>query len=188
MSDLLCLNATSRGPGSASYKAQALFLVFALFAFLATPARAIDDHLLLCEAVVTPTDGEFIEIFNPTGAPIVLTDVYLSDDEDYAVLPGAFGAGPAPAIGSFDFIARFPAGAVVPPGGVIVVAFDGAGFITNYGFSADFELLGNDAGTADMLEAYSGSIGASRGLTNSGENAVLFSRTAPPTWWGTWTC
>ena len=134
----------------------------------------IDDHLLLCEAVLTPTSDEFIEIANPTGLVVDLTDYYLSDDENFALLPGQFGAGPAPVIFSSDFIGRFPAGASIAPGGVVVVAFDGAGFLASFGFAADFELLGTDAGTPDMLEAFTGSIGASAGLTNSGENATLF--------------
>ena len=142
------------------------------------PAAAIDDHLLLCEAVVTPTASEFIEIANPTGSAIDLTDYYLSDDEDYALLPGFFGTGPAPSISSSDFIARFPNGTSIPAGGVLTIAFDGAGFATAYGFAADFEIAGTD-GTPDMLEAFTGSIGATAGLTNSGENAVLF------TWNGT---
>jgi hypothetical protein len=133
-----------------------------------------DDHLLLCEAVLTPTSDEFIEIANPTNSVVDLTDYYLSDDEDYALLPGQFGAGPAPVLDSSDFIARFPAGATIPAKGVLVIAFSGSGFQTTFGFAADFELLGDDAGTPDMLAPYAGSIGATAGLTNAGENAVIF--------------
>ena len=79
---------------------------------------------------------------------------------------------PAPAIGDFDFIAQFPAGSSIPSGGVIVVAFDGAGFFGTFGQNADFEILSTDAGTPDMLAT---DVGASAGLTNSGENVVLFS-------------
>ncbi len=145
--------------------------VFALLVILAAPVVAVDDHLLLCEAVLTPTSDEFIEIANPTGAAISLDDYYLSDDEDYALLPGASGSGPAPDIGSSDFIAGFPPGSSIPAGGVIVVAFDGTGFETTFGFKADFEILGTDAGTPDMVAT---DVGATAGLTNSGENAVLF--------------
>ncbi|MDH3402392.1 MAG: lamin tail domain-containing protein [Acidobacteriota bacterium] len=148
-------------------------LVFLAAAF-ASPGAAIDDHLLLCEAVVTPTANEFVEIANPTAAAVALDDYYLSDDENYALLPGFFGAGPAPVIAASDFIARFPAGATIPPAGVVVVAFDGAGFLATFGFAADFEIAGTDAGTPDMVAAYAGSIGSTAGLTNAGESAVLF--------------
>lgn len=130
-----------------------------------------DDHLFLCEAVVTPTSDEFIEIANPTGVAFDLTNYFLSDDEDYALLPGTYGAGPAPSISSSDFIVQFPPGASIPAGGVVVVAFDGAGFETSFGFKADFEIHGTDAGTPDMVAT---NVGATAGLTNSGENAVLF--------------
>jgi len=138
---------------------------------VASGAAATDDHLLLCEAVLTPTDGEYLEIVNPTTGPVALDQYYLSDDEDYALLPGAFGAGPAPAIGSTDFIVQFPPGASIASDAVVVVAFSGSGFETTYGFKADFEIMGTDAGTPDMIAT---NVGATAGLTNSGENAVLF--------------
>ena len=62
---------------------------------LGLPTFAADDHLLLCEVVVTPTSDEYIEITNPTAATIMLDNYYLSDDADYALLPGAFGDGPS---------------------------------------------------------------------------------------------
>ena len=151
----------------------AALALLAAFAFV-NPSRAIDDHLLLCEAVVTPTTDEFVEIANPTGSLVMLDDYYLSDDEDYALLAGFFGDGPAPSIGSSDFIVRFPAGATIAAGDAAVVAFDGAAFLLTFGFAADYEIAGTDAGTPDMLEAFTGSIGSSAGLTNSGENSVLF--------------
>jgi predicted extracellular nuclease len=160
---LLSMLAPAAGPASAGPSSMGSSL-----------APLTDDHLLLCEAVLTPSSDEFIEIANPTGSAVDLSDYYLSDDLDYALLPGQFGAGPAPTLDSSDFIARFPAGANIPPGGVLVVAFSGAGFQTTFGFAADFELLGTDPGTPDMLPAYAGSIGTTAGLTNGGENATLF--------------
>ena len=147
------------------------FVISFIVLFFTIPGFASDDHLLISEAVVTPTASEFIEIANPTGSAIDLTDYYLSDDEDYALLPGAFGAGPAPSIISSDFIVQFPAGATIPAGGVLVIAFDGAGFLAAFGSAADFEIKGTDAGTPDMIAT---DVGGFAGLTNSGENVVLF--------------
>ncbi len=143
-----------------------------LAAFMAIPALAADDHLLLCEAALTPTAEEFIEIVNPTSSSISLERYYLSDDEDYALLPGAFGATGGPSISSTDFIVQFPAGAGIAPYAVIVVAFDGAGFLQHHGFPADYEIHGTDSGTPDMIAVDVGSPTA--GLTNGGESAVLF--------------
>jgi hypothetical protein len=131
-------------------------------------------HLLLTEAVVTPTSDEYLEIYNPTGAPVDLTNYYLSDDEDYALYPGTFGAGPAPVIGSSDFIVQFPPGAIINPGQVVVVAFDGALFLITFAVLAvlaDYEIKATDPATPDMLPS---NLGATAGLTNSGENACLF--------------
>ncbi|MCH8957332.1 lamin tail domain-containing protein, partial [candidate division KSB1 bacterium] len=147
------------------------FVISFIVLFFTIPGFASDDHLLISEAVVTPTASEFIEIANPTGSAIDLDDYYLSDDADYALLPGAFGAGPAPSISSSDFIVQFPSGATIPAGGVLVVAFDGAGFLAAFGSAADFEIKGTDAGTPDMIPTI---LGSSAGLTNGGENVVLF--------------
>ena len=37
------------------------------------------DHILITEIVVTPTEGEFVEIHNPTNSAINLSDYYLTD-------------------------------------------------------------------------------------------------------------
>lgn len=140
-------------------------------ALLTTAAWAKDDHLLLSEVAVSPSAAEFIEIANPTSAIVSLDRYYLSDDEDYALLPGASGGGPAPSIASSDFIVQFPAGSSIPGGGVLVIAMDGAGFETTFGFKADFEIKGSDAGTPDMIAT---NLGATASLTDGGENAVLF--------------
>lgn len=147
------------------------FCVILLLGLVRNSYSQTHDHLLLSEAVLTPTLGEFIEIANPTGSTVNLSNYYLSDDADYALLPGNFGAGPAPSIAASDFIVQFPPGSLIPPQGVIVVAFDGAGFETTFGFKADFEIHGTDAGTPDMAATI---VGSTAGLTNTGENAVLF--------------
>ncbi len=129
------------------------------------------EHLLLTEATVTPSSSEFLEIFNPTGANVDLTNYYLSDDNDYALYPGTFGNGPAPVIDISDFIVQFPLGEVIAAGQIVVIAFDGAGFFGDFGFSADYEIRGTDPGTPDMIAS---NLGTSAGLTNGGENACLF--------------
>ncbi|NRB79601.1 MAG: hypothetical protein HRU38_13200, partial [Saccharospirillaceae bacterium] len=112
-----------------------LCLLFLLSLF-SKSAFATDDHLLLCEVLVTPTESEFIEIVNPTAFPISLDNYYISDDEDYAYLPGKFGDGPTPSIGSSDFIAQFPPGSTIPAMGVITIALAGVGFEVAFGFPA----------------------------------------------------
>ncbi|MEE4311748.1 MAG: T9SS type A sorting domain-containing protein [candidate division KSB1 bacterium] len=133
-----------------------------------------DKHLLISEFVVTPTDGEFIEIYNGTGMDIDLSNYYLYDaqfqnDNDYINIVDKsytpFGS---------DFLAKFPDGTIIENGGFIVVATTGDGFNTVYGMDADFELRGTSETTPDMVSPEEGYIGGSAGLSNSAECIILF--------------
>ncbi len=137
-------------------------------------------QLLLTEVRVTPTTGEFIEIYNPTGATIDLSNVYLTDATFaggstyyYNIVTGANAGG-----GGFgDFHARFPAGATIAAGAYQTIALTGsADFVAAYGAAPTYELF--DDGTANgeqqMLEATAGSINNQGGLSNSGEVVILY--------------
>ena len=58
--------------------ARLAFLLLAAVALVPSAARAA-DHLLITEFAVRPTDGEFIEIFNPTENIVDLSQYFLSD-------------------------------------------------------------------------------------------------------------
>jgi predicted extracellular nuclease len=136
--------------------------------------------LLLSEIVVTPTAGEFIEIYNPTAANIDLSDVYLTDATFagggtyyYNIVTGTNAGG-----GGFsDFHARFPDGAAIAPGEFQTIAIAGSdSFFSAYGFDPTYELFEDGAPDAvpDMREALPGSINGQGGLTNGGEVVVLY--------------
>ncbi|MEL7059979.1 MAG: hypothetical protein AAGN46_08140 [Acidobacteriota bacterium] len=144
-----------------------------------TTGPAAIARLLLSEVVVTPTEGEFVEIFNPNDFAVDLSDVYLTDatfasgSTFYYNLPTGANAGGG---GFGDFYARFPDGATIDAGDYQVVALAGSGdFFAEYGVVPDYELF--DDGTADaavaMREATAGSINNQGGLSNSGEIIVL---------------
>jgi hypothetical protein len=126
-------------------------------------------HLLLTEIMAgTP---EFIEILNPGTAPVALDHYYLSDDDDYARLPALFGGSTqSPAISQFDFIVRFPAGAVIAPGQVIVVAIDEASFVRVHASPPDYALSAD--GDAVPMNAIL--VGSSPTIANAGEGIALF--------------
>lgn len=138
-------------------------------------------HLLITEVVVTPTEQEFIEIHNPTASPIDLSNVYVTDFHDYARVIAS--SSPA-TVGSADFVARFPAGATIPPGGYQTVAtgsphsfgalFGGA--CPTYYLPRSGAMLGSCTMSQPMrtVPGVSTSIGSSAGLTNSNEPVVLF--------------
>ncbi len=137
--------------------------------------------LLLSEVIVTPTGGEFVEIYNPNGTAVDLTNVYLSDATFagggtyyYNIVTGSNSGG-----GSFsDFHARFPDGATIASGEYQTVALAGSdAFFVEYGIDPTYELYEDGAGAdsiPDMREATAGSINNQGGLTNGGEIVVLY--------------
>lgn len=171
----------------------ALLLATGLLAAPA-PARAGDplqaaDHLLITEFAVTPTAGEFFEIYNPTSSIVDLTNYYVSDFvfagdptqnywrlPDRALIPSGGFAN--------DFLAKFPDGAVIAPGQSIVVSLhDNLEFSDNWGpdAKADYEMI--DDGTIDgvpgMVDPGPAWVGvpliqAEAGLSNAREVIVLF--------------
>jgi len=134
-----------------------------------------NPHLLLSEIVVTPTAGEYIEICNPTGAAVDLSNYYLTDDwfstggTGYFQLPAGGYSIPI----TSDFTARFPAGTVIPAGGVYTIASDGAGFLATYGVPADFELNATSP-SIDMVIVSNNLPLSVALLTNSSEMVMLF--------------
>ena len=133
------------------------------------------DHLVFSEVVLTPSDGEYVEITNPTANDIDMSDYYLTDATDgsgnaYYNLPAgsSYWSG-----SSFDFICRFPSGYSLAAGSSIKVSLrDNDSFISTYGNSPDLSL------NEDLLDAVNGS--STKGnasapkLDNASETLVLF--------------
>ncbi len=146
--------------------------------FVFTDAEPGGPHLLITEIAVIPTDGEFVEIFNPTDQTIDLSNYYLTDATFaggntyyYNIVTGTNAGG-----GEFgDFHARFPEGATIAPNEVQIIALNGSGFLTTYsGITPTYELYDTDSSIPDMREALPGSINSQGGLTNSGEMVILY--------------
>lgn len=149
------------------------FLLFALFPFFVLA----QNHLLISEFVVSPTAGEFIEIYNPTGSTLDLSDYYITDATNpdsgfyyYNIVTGSNAGGGQAA----DFHARFPDGAAISPGEYQTLAMNGTGFINTYpGKQPTYELYNTNASIPDMREALPGLINGQGGLSNDGE-AIIF--------------
>lgn len=117
--------------------------------------------VMITEISLAPAAGEFIEIANPSGQAIDLSSYYLSDSGNYFRLPA--GA----SVDSSDFIVRFPAGASIPAGAAITIAFDtAASFQATFGVAPTFSIA---SGTMTTVVA-----SGTPTLTNSGELVVLF--------------
>ncbi|MBZ0235896.1 MAG: lamin tail domain-containing protein [Deltaproteobacteria bacterium] len=117
--------------------------------------------LLLSEIAVAPNASEMIELYNPTAAPVALRDYYLTDVPTYFRLPAA-----GHTVETSDFIARFPAGATIPAGGVVTVALDtAASFTAAAGVAPTYSVA---SATMELVA------GSAPTLTNTGEPVVLF--------------
>ena len=121
---------------------------------------ACPDGLLLSELVVTPTDGEYIEITNPTAEDVSLGRVYLADYNTYYGITQ--GTDPP---GASDFRVKFPGAAMIGAGATIVVSTQPDG---------DFELVYTNAPDYDFADMQ-GEMGASETrLSNADEMVVAF--------------
>ncbi|MEP6861953.1 MAG: lamin tail domain-containing protein [Deltaproteobacteria bacterium] len=121
-------------------------------------------HLLLTEVALGGAGAEFIELANPTTQAVDLSHYYLSDNGNYWKLPvGTASVG----LSQGDFIAQFPAGAMLAAGAVITVATGtAAAFTTAYGAAPSYSI-------ADATITVTASSGTP-GLTDGGELVVLF--------------
>jgi hypothetical protein len=84
-----------------------------------------------------PDDAEFVELVNPTGSPFNLSNYSLGD----AVHPT-----------DFEDVRRFPPGAILPPGGTLVVATSATAFFGVYHFNPDYEILATDPLVPDLVD------------------------------------
>ncbi len=131
-------------------------------------------HLVITEVATSPSEAEFIELYNPGKTAVPLAQVYVSDRADYYQIPkGSLTSS------STDFVARFPTGATIAPGAYVTVSISGAlGYKTTFGKAPDYEMINTDGTVPDMVAAVTGppsSIGSQAGLTDGGELVVLFS-------------
>jgi cysteine-rich repeat protein len=140
------------------------------------------NHLIITEIVVRPGGAEMVEIHNPGASAVDLSDYALSDSDQYFTI----GAGSFSTASGSDFVALFPPGSQIPPGGYRTVAIanasgPAASFESAYGKKPDFELRPKANGSTgdpvvpDMQPVPGiASIGASASLTDSGEPVILF--------------
>ena len=138
--------------------------------------KLVTDHLIISEFQVGPTDGEFVEIYNPLPSTTAnLTDVYIADYNTYYEITD----GGAPS--SQDYLLKFPDGTTLGPQSFLVVALHPAAAFAVIHPTADppdFEVAPVDA---DGIPEMEGTFAAGSGLTNTAEMLVLFKWTSPAT-------
>ncbi len=119
-------------------------------------------HVLISEVLYDsygPDEAEFIELVNPTNAPIDIS---------------GFGLGDAVARTDFEDVRRFPAGTVLAPRAVMVVATTAAAFYAEYGIMPDFEIVDTETAVADLIDDSTwGDTDAILQLGNQGDEVIL---------------
>ena len=134
------------------------------------------DHVIFTEVVLTPSDGEYVEISNPTESAVDLTNYYLTDGTDisssklYYNLPveDDYWSG-----SSTDFICRFPNGYTLAPGAAIKISLrDNSAYESVYGQTPDISLDDDMLSVSEDSDT-KGNPGAPK-LHNSSETLILF--------------
>ena len=134
------------------------------------------DHVIFTEVVLTPSDGEYVEISNPTESAVDLTNYYLTDGTDisssklYYNLPieDNYWSG-----SSTDFICRFPSGYTLAPGAAIKISLrDNSAYESVYGQTPDISLDDDMLSVSEEFDT-KGNPGAPK-LHNSSETLILF--------------
>lgn len=124
------------------------------------------DNLLITEVMYDPLFdevlGEFVEITNISDQAVDISGYYLGDEET---------EGQASPEGMFNF----PAGTVIKPYEVLLIARNAKGVEDLYGRKADFELEDSDSSVAKMEPNCSWGCGTMQ-LANTGDEVLLLDR------------
>ncbi len=143
------------------------------------------EHVLLSEVIVTPTNAESVEIYNPTSAPVDLDDYLLADFTTYyQVTDGTATSNTA------DFLVGFPAVSIAACDRLVVALHRASLFQAEIGFLPDYELLtptqvgtaSDDATVANMENGFGRDVSGLQSLTDSSEMLVLFTPDAMDPW------
>jgi hypothetical protein len=116
---------------------------------------------VLYDSVGPEPEEEWFEIYNPGGSAIDLSSFKIGDEETSGGNEGMY---------------KFPEGARIVSGGVIVIAAQASSFQTGYGLDPDFEVVDSDAAIPN-LEKYTRWASGTIYLSNTGDEVLLLDGT-----------
>lgn len=120
------------------------------------------NHLLISEVLYDPfgqDDAEFIELVNPTGTAVDLSNYSLGD---------------AVNVTDFEDVRRFPPGTTLAPGSTLVIATAATAFFAEHNKNPDFEILNTSPTVPNLIDDPAwGDPAALFQLGNSGDEVIL---------------
>ncbi len=121
-------------------------------------AWKVDYHPLISSVgIVGP---QYIAVYNPTGEMLNLSQYLVGDAE--TLFPS-----------DDEGLYRFPEGAVLEPGGQVIVAYNASEFEAYYGFKPDYEIVDSDPAVPQVTLYLPGRFGGNFTLDPAGDEAVL---------------
>lgn len=125
-------------------------------------ALAPASYPLISEVLYDPSgmdEAEFIEIVNPTGSPIDISNWSIGDAVNMT---------------DFEDVRRFPAGTILPAQNTLVIALTATSFNTLFGFNPDFEIVETDPTVPNLIDDPAwGDPDALLQLANGGDEVLL---------------
>jgi hypothetical protein len=121
-----------------------------------SPGRVLISEVLYQPSGSEPEE-EWVELYNAGGLPLGLTGYKIGDEETRDGLEGMY---------------QFPAGAVINPGQVLVIANRAADFEARFGFLPDYELQ-QSIYAVPVLAKYSDWSNGGMNLANTGDEVLL---------------
>ena len=123
------------------------------------------DHLLISEVLYAVSkQEEWVEIVNPTGAPVDLSGYMIGDAEQPDVFEGMY---------------RFPPATALGPHQVLVIAASALAFSDHYGFAPDLEFYATTASVPTMIPDQDWGTGEWH-LRNDGDQILLVDASRQP--------
>lgn len=136
----------------------------AVLAFAAQSRAALVVSEMVYNEPGSAATGEWIEIFNTGPATVDLSSYKIGDEEEMNPSSAESGG-----------MWQFPAGAMIPVGGIQTIAVSGTTFFGNYGFNPTYEVNDSDGTVPNMINytTWSNNPNSAINMANSSDQVLL---------------
>ncbi len=133
--------------------------------FVKSPYQYNPKHPVITKVMFKPDDTnnpdyEWVEIYNPTGSDIDLSNYVIGDSENLIN-------------GDDEGMYKFPSGATLPAHGYITIAYKATLFREKYGFNPTYEIVDTDPTVPDLTPYDTSKFTGSWNLSDAGDEVIL---------------